>query len=101
MVNNVNDARKRFVDHVGRRVDMEHAYFTMDNDFMESVINVFSDLYDRNLIYKGFKVLGYSWALGTALSNSEIAEGYEMRQDPAVTVKMRLQNTDYRVQKGE
>ncbi|MDP2670767.1 MAG: hypothetical protein Q8O99_07955 [bacterium] len=37
-------------------------------------------------------MLGYSRALGTALSNSEIAEGYEMRQDPAVTVKMTLKN---------
>ena len=69
---------------------MDDAYFTMDNSFMESVINVFSDLYDKNLIYKWFKVLGYSRALGTALSNSEIAEWYIDRQDPAVTVKMTL-----------
>lgn len=92
MVNNVNDNWKWTIDRVGRWVDMDNAYFTMSNDFMESVICVFSDLYHRNLIYKGFKVLGYSRALGTALSNSEIAEGYEMRQDPAVTVKLPLKN---------
>ena len=51
------------------------------------------------MIYKGFKVLGYSRALGTALSNSEIAEWYQDRQDPAVTVKLRLQTPDYRLQK--
>jgi len=90
MVNNVNVRRKWFVDHVGRRADMENAYFTMDVSFMEAVIGVFADLYDKNLIYKGFKVLGYSTALGTALSHSEIAEGYEDRQDPAVTVKFKL-----------
>jgi len=63
MVGDVNDKWKRFVDHVGRWADMENAYFTMDRDFMESVIHLFSDLYDKNLIYKGFKVLGYSRAL--------------------------------------
>ncbi len=74
MVNNVNDNRRRFVEYIGRWVDMDNAYFTMDNDYMESVLWVFSDLYHKNLIYKGFKVLGYSRALGTALSSSEIAE---------------------------
>ena len=57
MVNEVNTHRKWTVDHIGRWVDMENAYFTMDNNFMESVICLFSDLYHRNLIYKGFKVL--------------------------------------------
>ena len=90
MVNQVNDNWRWFVDHLGRWVDMDNAYFTMHNEYMESVINVFSDLYNKNLIYKGFKVLGYSRALGTALSNSEIAEGYMDRQDPAVTVKLKL-----------
>jgi len=52
MVNQVNKEWQRFVDHVGRRVDMENAYFTMDNAFMESVINLFADLYHNNLIYK-------------------------------------------------
>jgi isoleucyl-tRNA synthetase len=94
MVNQVNDNRKWTIDRIWRRVDMDNAYFTMDNDFMESVICLFSDLYHRNLIYKWFKVLGYSRALGTALSNSEIAEGYEMRQDPAVTVKLPVQNNE-------
>ncbi len=64
---------------------------------MESVICLFSDLYHRNLIYKWFKVLWYSRALWTALSNSEIAEWYEMRQDPAVTVKLVLVQTPIEV----
>lgn len=90
MVWDVNDNRKRFVDHLWRRVDMDNAYFTMNNEYMESVIHLFADLYHNNLIYKWFKVLGYSRALGTALSNSEIAEWYMDRQDPAVTVKLKL-----------
>ncbi len=90
MVNQVNENRQRTVDNLWRWVDMENAYFTMNNDYMESVINVFSDLYKRDLIYKWFKVLWYSRALGTPLSNHEINEWYEIRQDPAVTVKLTL-----------
>jgi len=97
MVWDVNDNRKRFVDHLGRWVDMENAYFTMNNEFMESVIHLFADLYHNNLIYKWFKVLGYSRALGTALSNSEIAEGYMDRQDPAVTVKLKLKAKSWKL----
>ncbi len=93
MVWDVNDNRKRFVDHLWRWVDMDNAYFTMHNEYMESVIHLFADLYHNNLIYKWFKVLGYSRSLGTALSNSEIAEWYMDRQDPAVTVKLRLTET--------
>ncbi len=92
MVNQVNDNRTWFVDNLGRWVDMESAYFTMNNDYMESVVHLFSDLYHKNLIYKGFKVLWYSWALWTALSNSEIAEWYRDRQDPAVTVRMTIKD---------
>ncbi len=94
MVNDVNDNRKWFIDHLWRWVDMDNAYFTMHNEYMESVIHVFADLYHNNLIYKWFKVLGYSRALGTALSNSEIAEWYMDRQDPAVTVKLTLKRSD-------
>lgn len=97
MVNNVNDNRKRFVDHIWRWADMENAYFTMHKEYMESVIHLFADLYNNNLIYKGFKVLWYSRALWTALSNSEIAEGYMDRQDPAVTVKLRLKAKSWKL----
>jgi isoleucyl-tRNA synthetase len=52
----VNENWKRFVSHLGRWVDMDRAYFTMDLDFMESVIWVFSQMYKHNLIYKSFKI---------------------------------------------
>ncbi len=97
MVNNVNDNWKRFVEHIGRWADMENAYFTMHDKYMESVIHLFADLYHNNLIYKWFKVLWYSRALGTALSNSEIAEGYMDRQDPAVTVKLQLKTKSWKL----
>ncbi|MBO4516363.1 class I tRNA ligase family protein [bacterium] len=51
-VSNVSDEWEWFVDHIGRRADMKNAYMTMNLDFMESVINVFDNLYSKNLIYK-------------------------------------------------
>ncbi len=86
----VNDEWKRFVDHIWRWVDMENAYFTMDVDFMESVIWVFSSLYKNNLIYKAFKPQGYCPRCGTTLSNNEINEWYAPKQDPAITIKFPL-----------
>jgi len=89
-VENTNDERKRFVDNLWRWADMDHAYFTMDLDFMESVIWVFQNLYNRNLVYKWFKIQWYCPSCATGLSNSEINDWYKDRQDPAVTVKFPL-----------
>ena len=59
---------------------------------MESVLWAFKTLYDKGLIYKGFRVLPYSWAEHTPLSNQEthLDDSYKMRQDPALTVAMPL-----------
>jgi len=89
-VQNTDDERRWFVDILWRWVDMDHAYFTMDLDFMESVVWVFKNLYDRNLVYKWFKIQGYCPSCATGLSNSEINDGYKDRQDPAITVKFSL-----------
>ncbi|MBB1579300.1 MAG: class I tRNA ligase family protein [candidate division SR1 bacterium] len=86
-VNQTNTEWKRFVDHTGRWVDITNPYFTMDLDFMESVMRCFSNIYNQNKVYKGFKVQGYCPSCATALANNEIVEGYEDRQDTALTVK--------------
>lgn len=74
------------IERLGRWVDMENDYKTMDPDFMESVWWVFSELWQKDLIYEGVKVVPYSTALATGLSNFEAGSNYQMRQDPAVTV---------------
>lgn len=90
----VNDEWFRFVNHVWRWVDIENAYFTMDKSFMESVINVFSSLYKKNLIFKGFKIQWYCPRCATTLSNHEMNEWYAPKQDKAITVKMPLKEKD-------
>jgi isoleucyl-tRNA synthetase len=82
-----------YIDKIGRWVDMDRAYRTMDQDYMESVMWVFRQLWDKWLIYEGKRVSLYSWKLGTPISNFEVAmdDTYQEVNDPAVTVKFKLE----------
>ena len=84
---------RTFVDSLGRWADMDHAYYTMDLDFMESVLWSFKHMYNQNLVYKWFKVQWYCPSCATSLSNAEVNEGYQDKQDPAITVKFKINGT--------
>ncbi|APT89214.1 isoleucine--tRNA ligase [Corynebacterium frankenforstense DSM 45800] len=86
------DEWQEYVTRQARWVDFEGGYKTMDLSYMESVIWAFKQLYDKGLIYQGFRVLPYSWAEHTPLSNQEtrLDDSYKMRQDPTLTVTMPL-----------
>ncbi|GAA1482907.1 isoleucine--tRNA ligase [Gordonia sinesedis] len=81
-----------YVTRQARWVDFDNDYKTLDIDFMESVMWAFQRLYQKGLIYQGYRVLPYSWYEQTPLSNQEskLDDAYRMRQDPAVTVRMPL-----------
>ena len=81
-----------YVTRQARWVDFENGYKTMDIEYMESVMWAFKTLYDKGLIYQGFRVLPYSWAEHTPLSNQEtrLDDSYKERQDPTVTVTLPL-----------
>lgn len=81
---------KQVVLRMGRWVDFDKTYKTMDLPFMESVWWVFKELYERGLVYKGYKVMPFSAKLGTPLSNFEAGENYQEIDDPAVTVAFPL-----------
>ena len=83
---------ERYVHRQGRWVDFENDYKTLDLTYMESVIWAFKQLWDKGLIYEGYRVMPYSWACQTPLSNFEIRQDDATRpkQDPAITVAMRL-----------
>mmetsp|Transcript_45072 Transcript_45072/g.109047 ORF Transcript_45072/g.109047 Transcript_45072/m.109047 type:complete len:1165 (+) Transcript_45072:75-3569(+) len=74
------------ITRLGRWIDFENDYKTMDPSFMESVWWVFSQLFEKNLVYQGFKVMPYSTACGTPLSNFEAGLNYKDVSDPAVVV---------------
>ena len=72
---------------MGRWVDFRNDYRTMDLTFMETVWWAFKQLWDRDLVYEGHKVLPFSTRLGTVLSNFEANLNYKDIQDPAITVR--------------
>ncbi len=83
---------KKTVTRMGRWVDMDNTYRTMDKSFMESVWWVFKQLFDQGLVYEGFKVMPFSTTLGTPLSNFEATSNYKEVDDPSLTVT--FQKTD-------
>jgi isoleucyl-tRNA synthetase len=83
---------ERYVTRQARWVDFENDYKTLDLDYMESVMWAFKTLWDKGLVYEGFKVLAYCWRCETPLSNTEtrMDDVYADRQDPALTVGFEL-----------
>jgi len=77
---------ERTVTRLGRWVDFENDYKTMDPTFMESVWWVFKELFNKDLVYQGYKVMPFSTACGTPLSNFEAGLNYKDVSDPAVVV---------------
>ena len=85
------------IDRIGRWVDFEGAYRTMDKDFMESVWWAFKKLYDADKIYEGEKVLMYDTKFATPVSKAEVTmdnDAYQTVTDPSVYVKFRLADDD-------
>ena len=84
---------ERYVTRQARWVDFANDYKTLDVSYMESVMWAFKTLWDKGLIYEGFRVLPYSWALETPLSNTEtrMDDAYKQVQDPALTVAFMLE----------
>lgn len=81
---------KKTIERMGRWVDFSQTYRTMDCSFMESVWWLFGQLYERGLIYEGYKVMPFSPQLGTPLSNFEAGENYREVEDPAIVVAFSL-----------
>ncbi len=83
---------ERYVTRQARWVDFKDDYKTMDTNFMESVLWAFKQLYDKGLVYEAYRVMPYSWAAETPLSNFEtkLDNSYREREDKAITVAFEL-----------
>ncbi|HWK26544.1 MAG TPA: isoleucine--tRNA ligase [Solirubrobacter sp.] len=77
----------RLTERIGYWVDLEHPYRTLDTDYIESVWWALKQLWDRDLLYEGFKVVPYCPRDGTSLSSHEVSQGYEDVEDPSVYVR--------------
>jgi isoleucyl-tRNA synthetase len=81
---------ERLTDRIAFWVDLEDAYVTYTNDYIESVWWILKNFWDKDLLYKGYKVVPYCPRCGTPLSDHEVALGYEDAVDPSVFVRMPL-----------
>jgi len=86
---------RKTIERIGRWVDMDNDYKTMDTSFMESVWWVVKQLWEKDLIYNGTKVVPFSTGMGTVLSNFEAGLDYRDVQDPAVTVLFKFKDEDH------
>ena len=80
---------EQVVKRMGRWVDFKGGYRTMDLNYMESIWWVFKQLWEKGLIYEGYKILPYCPRCATPLSNFEANQGYAEVIDPAITIKFK------------
>ncbi|MCL5795048.1 MAG: isoleucine--tRNA ligase [Patescibacteria group bacterium] len=82
---------RKTIRRIGRWGDLDNTYVTMDNNYIESIWWVFSQIYEKDLIYKGFKSMPYCPRCGTPLSNFETNLGYrENVSDPSIYIKFKI-----------
>jgi isoleucyl-tRNA synthetase len=91
---------RNVVTRMGRWVDFDNDYKTMDPTFMESVWWVFKQLWDKGRIYRAHRIVPYSYKLSTPLSNQEASANYKDVQDPAITVRFRVRGGEARFGEG-
>ncbi len=83
-----------FSETVGFWADMENPYVTYHNDFIESEWWALKEIYNKNLLYKGFKIVPYCPRCGTPLSSHEVAQGYKTVKERSAIVRFRIKDRD-------
>ncbi|MEM7433398.1 MAG: isoleucine--tRNA ligase [Pseudomonadota bacterium] len=81
---------EKMTERMGFWVNLEEAYYTLDNSFIESVWYLLKNIWDKDLIYRGYKVVPYDPRIGATLSSHELAQGYQDTDDPSITVRFKL-----------
>lgn len=81
---------ERMTERMGFWVNLDEAYYTLNNAFIESVWNLLKNIWDKDLIYRGYKVVPYDPRIGATLSSHELSLGYRDTEDPSITVRFRV-----------
>ena len=84
----------RLTERIAFWVDLDNSYATLTNDYVESVWWMLRQLWDKGLLYQGYKVVPYSPTSGTALSSHEVALGYQEIDDPSIFVRFKSVDED-------
>ena len=85
---------EKMTERMGYWIDMKNPYITHDNNYIESLWWIIKQIYDKGLIYKGYKVVPQCPRCGTALSSHEVAQGYQNIKEESVYIKFKLKNKD-------
>lgn len=83
---------EKMTRRMGYWVNLDQAYYTLDNHYIESVWNLLRRIWDKGLIYKGYKVVPYDPRIGATLSSHEVSLGYQEVEDPSTTVRFRVED---------
>ena len=85
---------EQMTERMGFWVNLDEAYYTLNNSFIESVWYLLKNIWDQDLIYRGYKVVPYDPRIGATLSSHELAQGYQDTEDPSITVRFKLADAD-------
>ena len=83
---------EKMTERMGFWVNLDEAYYTLNNSYIESVWNLLQKIWDKDLIYRGYKVVPYDPRIGATLSSHELAQGYKDVEDPSITVRFAVQD---------
>lgn len=83
---------ERMTERMGFWVNLDEAYVTLDNEYIESVWNLLREIWEQGLIYRGYKVVPYDPRIGATLSSHELAQGYREVEDPSIFVRFALED---------
>jgi isoleucyl-tRNA synthetase len=81
---------EKMTERMGFWVHLDEAYYTLNNSYIESVWYLLRNIWDKDLIYRGYKVVPYDPRIGATLSSHELAQGYQDTEDPSITVRFRI-----------
>ncbi len=85
---------EKMTERMGFWVNLDEAYYTLDNSYIESVWSLLKTIWDKDLIYKGYKVVPYDPRIGATLSSHELALGYKEVDDPSITVRFKVEGEE-------
>ena len=91
---------EKMTERMGFWVNLDEAYYTLDNGYIESVWQLLKNIWDKDLIYRGYKVVPYDPRIGATLSSHELAQGYRDVEDPSIFVRFNVvgeENTSFLV----
>jgi isoleucyl-tRNA synthetase len=87
---------ERLTERIGFWLDMKNPYTTYTPNYIESVWWILKEIYNKKLLYQDFKVVHFCPRCGTSLSSHEVAQGYKKIKEPAVYIKLRIKNLEFK-----